>query len=278
MHFLGNKKLVLSIAINVMLILALSILLYFVHPQFIHELDSVSNWNRFSVRTYRDYDGGVAYFEVLRGYKRLYSYSAEEKFIVEILGSDITGNYVPNLVVRQWQGSAHGDSRYLVLEMRDSVVNEIDVIDGLLSVEFRDLNNDGIVEIKGLDKAYSYFSGDSFASSPLPLVVLSFDKTQARFVPDKNLMSKPPFSRDRLNHFSLRYKNDTRWYKESRPPSELFVTMLELIYSGNEKQAWELFDTSWPDVPKVPKEQYKKALEKNLRDSPYYPVISNWKK
>jgi len=279
MHFLGNdKKLALSIAINVLLTFVLSVFLYLVYPQLIYELDSVSNWDRYSVRTYRKYEGDPAYFEVVLGHKRLYSYSAKQQFFVRILGADVTGDGLPNLVVRQWQGSAHGDSRYLVLELDDSVVSEIDVIDGLLDVEFQDLNNDGTVEMTGLDKAYSYFGGDSFAGSPFPLLVLSFDKSQAKFVPDRKLMSKRPYSRDQLNNLGLKYKIDPRWSKESRPPSELFATMLELIYSGNEGQAWELFDASWPDGSIIPKEQYKEALEVDTRKSPFYPVIADWNK
>ena len=283
MHLSGNnKKLVLSIAVNVMLAFALSMLIYLVYPQFIYELDSVSNWSRYHVRTYRKYEGGTAYFEILMGPKedlrqpqvprRIYSYSGKEAFYVEMIGADMTGNGVPNLVISQWNGSAHGDSRYLVLELDGSVVNEIDVIDGLLDATFGDLNNDGI---EGKDRSYSYFLGDSFAASPRPLVVFSFDKTQAKFVPDKKLRSKRSLSQDQLDKLSLQYKNDPRWSKEFRPPSKLFVTMLELIYSGNEKQAWELFDASWSDVSKIPKQECKEALEKNLRDSPFYPVIAD---
>jgi hypothetical protein len=274
MRLLGQKKLALSIALNAVLIFVLSVLLYLVYPQFIYELDSVRYWGRYSVRTYKR-DSGLAYFEVLMGYKRLYSYSAKRRFFVEIFGSDVTGNGLPNLVIRQWQGSAHGELKYLVLELDSSAVNEIDVIDGLLSVEFQDLNNDGIVEITGLDKSYSYFGGDCFTSSPLPLVVLSFDKTQAKFVPDKKLMSKPPLPQDQLKRLRLKYKKDPRWSKESRPPSELFATMLERVYSGNEKQAWELFDASWPDESKIPKMEYKESLEIDTRKSLFYPVIAD---
>lgn len=271
-----------------MLTFALSMLLYLVYPQFFYELESLSNWSRYSIRTYRKYEGGTAYFEVLMGPKevlrqpkvprRIYSYSGKEAFSVEIFGSDMTGNDVSNLVIRQRQGGAHGDSRYIVLEIDDSAVNEIDVINGLLSAEFQDLNNDGIVEITGLDKAYSCFGGDSFASSPCPLVILSFDKTQAKFVPDKKLMFKRPLSQDKLNELSLKYKKNPSWSKRSRPPSELFATMLERMYSGNEKQAWELFDASWPDESKIPKEEYKESLEIDTRKSLFYPVIVDWNK
>jgi hypothetical protein len=208
MRFSDNKKLVLSITINVILAFALFVLLYIVYPQFIYELDSVSNWDRYSVRTYRKYEGGTAYFEVLMGPKeflrqpkvprRIYSYAGKQAFYVEVFGSDMTGNGLPNLVIRQWEGSAHGDSRYLVLELDGSVVNEIDVIDNLLEVKFQDLNNDGVVEVTGLDKAYSYFGGDCLTNSPRLLVVLSFDKAQMKFVPDKTLMSEFPLSRDQL--------------------------------------------------------------------------------
>ena len=97
-------------------------------------------------------------------------------------------------------------------------------------------------------------------------------------------MSKPPLSRDQLDELSLKYKNDTRWHDQyqSRPPSELFATMLELIYSGNEKQAWELFDASWPDGSTVSKEQYREGVEaelsRALTHSPFYPVVAAWNK
>jgi len=54
--------------------------------------------------------------------------------------------------------------------------------------------------------------------------------------------------------------------------------MLKLIYSGNEKQAWELFNTSWPDGSTISKEQYKQDVEVELKHSPFYPVIADWNK
>jgi hypothetical protein len=288
MRFPGNRKLVLSIAVNVVLVFVLSMLLYLVYPQFIYELDSVSHWGRYSVRTYRNYERGTAYFEVLMGPaeylrqpqvpRRIYSYSGEQAFYVEVFGTDVTGDGAPNLVVRQWEGSAHGDSRYLVLELDGSAVTEIDVIDGLLDVKFQDLDNDGTPEVTGVDKAYSYFGGDSFAASPRPLVVLSFDKTVGRFVPDKRLMSKPPLSRDRLNELGLKYRQDARRSKQSRSPSQLFGAILELIYSGNEAQARELFDASWPDEPGIPKERYEETMKGAAGRSPFYPIIAAWNK
>ena len=68
-----NKKLALSVALNVLFAFALLALFYYVYPQLIYELDSVNNIRgRCSIRTYRK-DFGSAYFEVVRGYRRLYS-------------------------------------------------------------------------------------------------------------------------------------------------------------------------------------------------------------
>ena len=278
-HFFAKSKILIS-SILIILLLAVAILVFlcFVYPQLMYELDSVRNWNRYSVRIYRK-DFGSSYFEVLLGHRKIYSCTGEQKFSVESLGSDITGNGVPNLVVNQYLGGAHGKSRYHVLELDGSKVKEIDVIDGV-DAEFRDLNNDGLPEITGIDRAYDYFLGDSHAASPRPSVVLSFDKTKAKYVLERQLMTKSPFSRDQFNELSKKYREDARWHKESRPPSRLFDTMLKLIYSGNENQAWELFDASWPDGVNtiMPKDEYKEHIEKELRHSPFYPVIAGWNK
>jgi hypothetical protein len=89
-------------------------------------------------------------------------------------------------------------------------------------------------------------------------------------------MAKPPLSRDEFDELSLKYKNDTRWSEKSRPPSDLFDTMLKLIYTGNERQAWGLFDASWPDTSTVSKEEYREDIEAELNYSPFYPVIADW--
>jgi hypothetical protein len=272
-----NKRLVLSIALNVLLIAALSLLLYLVYPQFVYEIDSVDNlWGRYSIRTYRTHKGDSAYFEILMGHRRMCAYSGEVAFHVEVLGNDLTGNGMPNVAIRQWYGSAHGDSKYLVFELDGSAIREIDAIDGMTGVEFKDVNADGKLEILGIDNSYGYLLGDSYASSPRPEVVLSFDKTQAQFVPDKKSMLKVPLSQDRFDNLRLKYRNDNEWSRESRPPAELLGTMFDLIYSGNENQAWELFDASRPEGLAVPAQKWREDIQYALRRSPFYPAIANW--
>jgi len=278
-----NKKLVLSIALNVLLALALSILLYLVYPQFIYKLESVENFRSYSVRTYRNWDNGTAYFEVLLGpedrdrepqvQRRVYSYSGEVAFFVETFGADVTGDGVPDLVIQQWNGSAsERGSRYFVLELNGSTVKEIAVIEGLAAVKRKDVNGDGVDELVGYDEAYRSFGGCCCADSPCPRVVLSFDRTLRKFALNKKLMAKPPLSEEQLYGLSLTYKDDPGWADEVLPPPGLFRTMFDLIYNGNEKQAWELLDASWPDGCEFSKQEWKRDVEDALRRSPYSPV------
>lgn len=204
---MNNKKLAISLVLNIFLACVLWTLLYFVYPQFIYELSSVSDWDRYSVRTYRNCSKGI------------------------------------------------------------------DVIDGLLDARFQDLNGDGVAELTGADGAYACFLGDSYAGSPRPSVVLSFDKARQRFVLNKSLMSKSPLPPGRLDELGVKYKNDTRWHAASRPPTELFDTMLELIYGGNEKQAWELFEASWPEGATISKERYRDDIEGELSRSPFHALV-----
>jgi hypothetical protein len=282
MNLTKNRKLALSITLNVLLAGALLTLFYLVYPQFMYRLESVENFGSYSVRSYRNWENGSAYFEVLRGSeewdrqpqvpRRIYSCSGTQAFLVETF-ADITGNGVPELVIQQWSGSASGrGSRYLVLGLDGSTVKEMAVIKGLLSVKCEDPDRDGIKEIIGYDEAYAGFYGFGATNSPLPFVVLSFDETQARFVLNRKLMAKPPLSEEELSRLSAEYKNDPRWSGWSVPPGRLFDTMFDLIYSGNEKQAWELFDTSWPDGCRFSKEQWKGDVQDALRHSPFNPA------
>ncbi len=284
MHFLAkNKKLVLSVALNVVLAAALLILLYLVYPQFLYRLDSVENFGGYSIRTYRNDRGTKAYFEVLRRSeewdglphvpRRVYSGSGEVAFAVESFGADVTGKGMPDLVIQQWCGSASGQgSTYFVLEPDGSTVKKIAAIQGLAGIKCEDADQDGIKELVGCDETYCFFGGFSRAGSPLPSVVLSFDPAQGRFVVNKRLMAKPPLPEEQLKQLSLKYRDDPWWTEGSHPPEGLFGTIFDLIYTGNEKQAWELLDASWPHGCKFSKEEWKRDVEDALRSSPYSPL------
>ncbi len=282
-RFLGhNKKLIFSIALNGVLLAALGVLLWLFYPQLSYELESVTSFGRYGVRTYRT-DGPAAYFEILWGPeeyvgrpsvpRRIYSRRGEERFRVEAPGVHLTEKNVPYLVICQWSGSASGNgSGYRVLELDGAAVKEVAVIKGLGGVTCKDLDDDGTEEIVGQDEAYCFWGGYSHAGSPAPMVVLSFDESQGRCVVNKKLMAKPPLSEDEFNKLSAEYKNDPWWAERSAPPSGLFGTVFDLIYSGNEKQAWELLEASWADEAKFSRAQWKKDVEEAVQRSPFNPA------
>jgi hypothetical protein len=279
MHFMvHNKKLVFSITLNVLLAAALGVLIYVVYPQFTYHLQSAQTnyWEGgCTVRTYQK-AWDKAYFEVMSGCRRIYSRSGEGTFSIKLFdGRCVTGDW-PGLVVELYSGGNHGDYTYFVYELHGSAVREVDVIHKLRDAKCEDLDDDLTLEIVGKDD-----SCPSMYDYPWPSVVLSFDKARGKFVPDKELMSKPPLSRDQFTALAAKFRADGDWSHNSlRPLSDLVRSMLDLIYSGNEGQAWELLETSWPDVSTIPqtdldisKAEFKQYIEKGLRNSPFYPPV-----
>lgn len=293
-----SRKSALCMGLVLLFASTTAVLLYHFYPQLIYEFDSVSNlWGQYSVRTYRRYEGdgmyweavfgrrpifrftGVtAYCEVLYGWRRVFSRSGRQAFYVELLGTDVTGNGKPDLVLRQWLGSAHGDSRYLVCELDGPNVREIAVIDGLLGVAWDDVNGDGIPEVTGRDWAHRYFMGGSNAGSPRPMVVLSYDRERAGFRLDREAMSRRPLSESEFSRLSVKYKEDIRGHEGRRPPTEFVDTLFDLIYSGNGEQAWRLLEASWPEGARGDKEELRRSIEGSLIRSRFCAAIADWNK
>ncbi|MCE5185628.1 MAG: hypothetical protein LLF76_05825 [Planctomycetaceae bacterium] len=261
----------LGLILNVLLLFLLLIIGYHIYPQFLYELDSVyHNYPQdYTVRTYFS-ESGKSFFEIMKHRKRLYSESSVGRFTVESAYHDLTGDARADLVICNYHGGAHGDSDYLVFAVNGTVAR-IDTIRGLLAVELKDLNNDGIFECVGLDPTFSYFQGCSFTDSPLPTVILSYDIIQKRFVPNGGFMSKTPLSDNDLNGMISKFRSDVAWQRQS-PPAELLMTVVEFIYENNECQAWKLYDAAWI-LDSEAAEEYKLAITNALQKSPFYKSL-----
>jgi hypothetical protein len=56
------------------------------------------------------------------------------------------------------------------------------------------------------------------------------------------------------------------------PPPDLWGYMLDLIYSGNERTAWDFFDQAWPaSIPG--KKEFMKDFRKQLSTSRYWSQV-----
>jgi hypothetical protein len=63
-------------------------------------------------------------------------------------------------------------------------------------------------------------------------------------------------------------QEDSVW----KAPPSLWAEMLDLIYSGNMKSAWQFLDLAWPaDHPY--KEQFLRDFKEKFATSRYYPEI-----
>jgi hypothetical protein len=168
------------------------------------------------------------------------------------VGGDLTGDGVPDLVVGVWTGGAHCCDNYTIFSMGKQF-KTIGTIYGLdSSFEFKDLDGDGAFEAIGRDCNFRYWH-ECFAYSPAPLVILTLKG--GRPVLAQSLMKTPPLSTGKFELLTRELKD----YLTGRPfktdgktsecifvSSKLWKTMLQLIYTGNGAQAWQLFDTVWP--------------------------------
>ena len=120
---------------------------------------------------------------------------------------------------------------------------------------FGDANNDGEFEMFINDYSYTYWPY-SFAASPAPRLILRITPTGFSLAPD--LMIEPPPDnatlQKKLDEIVMQINGDSNQMKynvysavqEKYVPYELYATMLDLIYSGNEKSAWAFLEKAWP--------------------------------
>lgn len=134
-----------------------------------------------------------------------------------------------------------------------------------------DVDNNGIYELSGTDPTFNYWK-TSYADSPAPKIVLSFNKENSSFQLNLDLMKKPVPTQDDFKKKMEDIKEDERKAEASEVNGVsplLWGYMLDLIYSGNEKSAWEFLDLAWPKSEQK-KAEFKKDFQEQLKKSPYY--------
>jgi hypothetical protein len=185
------------------------------------------------------------------------------------IGTDITGNGKPNLVVRSWSGGAHCCHFFLIFELGDTFrqIATIDVMDSG-SAHFEDRDGDANLEFVFGDYTFAYWN-ECFADSPVPKVVLRFSGNGYHIAEDQ-MRGEPP-SDAKIRQIAARIA-ETPSRSKDLPPTPLWGTMLEWIYKGNADAAWQLFDLAWqPEMPG--KDEFLKSFKTQLETSPWWPDI-----
>jgi len=185
------------------------------------------------------------------------------------IGSDITGDGRPDLVVSEYTGGANCCHRVHVFEIGDQF-RYIQTIDALHSdlADFENVDGDPALEFLMADWTFAYWRTGLF-DSPSPLVVLKYNGSQYAMAP--NLMRKPPLSQDELMQVATEIAAplDAELAAQSDLGTRLAHRMLDLIYSGNMGQAWELVDLAWPKSDGG-KSAFLRDFQSRLATSPFW--------
>ncbi len=222
-------------------------------------------------------------FEIFKNGQRVYARRSYKFQVVEmpgisaresriLMGKDITSDGEPDLVVSEWTGGAHCCFLFYVFRIGKEFrkLATIDAAHGDLP-PFQDLDGDSNLEIVLYDWTFAYWNA-SFAFSPAPKVILRFHDNTYRLAND--LMRKPAPSQKELEKQAKEVREILKDFGEIpySSASDLWGVMLDLIYTGHAKLAWQFLDMAWPkDLPG--KEGFLNDFRAHLSESPYWPEI-----
>lgn len=245
-------------------------------------LQNEQSFGDYVVRTYRMGEGS---FEILRKGVRVHAahghsfqigsiYEEDKTGSLVSIGSDITGDGKPNLVVSEWTGGAHCCFLFHVFEIGDQF-RYIQTINAGHSdgADFENIDNDPALEFPMRDWTFAYWR-TCFVASPAPEVILKYKGEKYKMAYD--LLRKPSLPQDELAQLATDIKTSEDWKKE-QPPAMLWARMLDLIYTGNMNQAWALAELSWP-AEIDGKEDFLKDFKAQLAQSPFWQDVQKLNK
>ena len=185
---------------------------------------------------------------------------------------DKTGDGTPDIALQYYTGGAHCCVNLHFFELGKNEVRKIKMIDGRDSdVLAIGKKPNGSLILKTGDSTFAYWL-TSFAGSPIPTVILSFQNGEFRA--DAELMRKPAPSAAVLKRKAAEAKkhinlNPYKGEEDDGFTEAFWGEMLNLLYTGNETAAWQYFDMVW-DARKPGKEKFKRDFLRRLNESDYW--------
>jgi hypothetical protein len=201
--------------------------------------------------------------------------SAEEKSMALLVRNtpDKTGDGVPDVAIQYYSGGAHCCFSLLFFELGETVKPLPILSTANASVHVIGRNPKGGLLFETFDDTFAYWL-TSFAESPMPKVILEFQKGVLR--PNFNLMRKPAPSLTKLRQMAKANGANIGLepYKGVDDPSAGFEVvfwdvMLDLIYTGHEELAWQYLDLVWP-VKKQGKAIFLSDFRDQLSNSQFW--------
>ena len=232
-------------------------------------------------------DSRFAGFEILKNGKRVYAQTGYSFAIGYFLsqdqspdsvklqvGNDLTGEGVPELLISEWSGGAHCCYTFHLFRLgpQFSHIQDISLRD---ADESAFVHRDGMKSLVLVTNDYSAFAyfPSSFAGSPAGRVFLSFQ--DGRFRPDASLMKSSAPKPGEIAKCAALFKPSRDW--KSSQPIGMWYYATDLIYTGNEAEAWDLLDAAWGGSA-ADKKKYLDEYRSRLRKSVYYPELDSLQK
>jgi hypothetical protein len=181
---------------------------------------------------------------------------------------DVDGDGVKECIIECYSGGAHCCYRVYIVELRPAgavVVADIDAGNGMIA----DYNPAGGTLFDIPDGSFDYWK-TSHAESPAPIVHYRLKDGALRIALDRMEQAVPSTRADALANESAVVAFESG---QTQPSPILWRTMLELIYSGHEPQAWVFFDRTWPSA-RPGKEAFRKEFLQVLATDPWYQDLT----
>lgn len=253
------------------------------------QLQEEQKYKDYTVKIYRSDFSGFGDFEILRSGKQIYfqkglifmvgsPYSEDATNILMKMGLSILGDKQPNLIISEINGGNNSLCDFYIFQIGDTFkpITKIKRT-GIGFGTFKDLRGDGILDLVTYDELTFNYWHCGGADSPHPSLILRYQNHEYRL--DLEKMKEPAPTRPELEKMGKGFKAKFAGVKKDMEddnwsaPYEMWGEMLDLIYSGNMKSAWELCDLSWPKNHPG-KAAFLKEFIKRLQTSKYYEDLN----
>jgi hypothetical protein len=210
--------------------------------------------------------------EILQNGRRVFSCHGANLAIAQfgsnnVVGTDVTGDGNPNIALTDSYNRWSGGELYLF--ECGKTFRKIAVIESIADFpEFRDFDGDGMPEVMASDNSFYHFPSPR-DGSPMPTLILRWQN--GRYVAAKNLMAKAPPAKEELEVIAARWRSAWDPEEVAEASDKFSATVLGLLYSGHDCQAWEFIDAGFDDP--LEKEDFVRQLQSRLEESVYWPDL-----
>lgn len=232
-------------------------------------------FGEYTVRTYSAWLCCIGSFEIRKGGQSIYArrggrfwvgrfWGPNENEYTVPLGQDITGDGLPNLVLREYTGGAHCCSYYYVFTIGPEFRFIETIVGGDYDSYLKDLDGDGNWEFVVHDWVILPCTIWACCCGPDPYVILHYEDGAYHLALD--LMRKPAPSAEDLE----------QWAQELEPHERnaaLWDAVLDLIYMGHPELVEPFLEFVWPDEEERRDALMDSVFRGILPSSLYWPEL-----